>query len=285
MTFTSADIPDFAEYMITQSFGTINLTSYPQGARISIAYIQDGYTGQTADSGWAGSENWNGNAGNGGAGGGFRHYAGTVADMVGVPISNIENDGSGVTYLGHGGGGSGGKLYTHGDDANGKEGSPIPTTNWGVLSEFNGYRFEAGNKGSRGIATSPPSGGGNGGGGGGGGLRLYTTGGYDGDNAQPSVPSIPNGQDASGGNHHQGNGGGGEGFGAGGGGAGSGNGDNNGQGTPGNGATGVALIKVWYRRDSLLTPADRYVPANPQEDPAVINAGAQKSSKKRRKKS
>lgn len=284
VTFTSADIPDFAEYILTQSFGAINLSSYPQGARISIAYMESGHTGQTADGGWDGSERWNGNAGNGGASGGFRHYAGTVADMAGVPISDIANDGSGVTNLGHAGGGGGGKIYTHGDDANGKEGGTLPTGQWSILNEFNGYRFEAGNKGSRGIATSPPSGGGNGGGGGGGGLRLYTEGGYDGENSQPSVPSQPNGEDGRDGIHHQGNGGGGEGFGAGGGGAGSGNGGG-GEGKPGNGAAGIALIKVWYRRDSLLTPGDRYVPANPQEDPEAFKVGAPKGSKRRRKKS
>ena len=263
--FTSANIPDFAEYIVTQSSGTIDLSSYPQGARISIAYIAGGNSGVSGDGGWNGSESWNGNAGAGGGGGGFRFFNGDVRDMVGVPLSNLLNNGPGVTNLGNTGGGRGGKIYATGAEADGTDGGKLNTSEWGVLSEFKGYRFDTGNGGHRGVAQSPNKGGSQGGGGGGGGLRIFTdVGGYDGDNPRPGIPSIPTAQNGQGGYHNESNGRGGVGFGAGGGGGGGGNGGG-GQGNGGSGVSGIALIKVWFRRDSLFTPADKFIPADPQE--------------------
>jgi hypothetical protein len=253
VSFTSSDIPDFEDFIVTQNFGALDLSSYPQGARVNIAFIDNGGRGQDGGKGWNGSETWNGGGGPGAGSGAFKFYDGTVAEFSGQSIDSLKNDGPGVTNLGGSGGGRSGNVYQTGDDANGGPGGTLPTTNWGVLSEFNGYTFETGSGGSRGIATSPPSGGGQGGGGGGGGLRL----------SGPNVPGIPNAQNASNGNHGQGNGGGGQGFGAGGGGGG-GCRENENPGTGGNGAAGIALVKVFYRRSQLLTDTQRYVIDDPE---------------------
>lgn len=268
--FTSANIPTFAEYIVTQSSGALDLSSYPRGAQVHIAYIASGTQGGNGGQGYAGSQNWNGGGGNGGGSGGFRFFDGRVSDMDGVPLSSLLNNGEGVINLGGTGGGRAGQIYQTQPLCNGSPGTTFDTSAWGVLSEFKGYTFSAGSGGNGGSATGDTNftggaiNGGQGGGGGGGGLIVGTTGGYDGDNAQPSIPSVPNASNASGGNFGGANGTGGSGFGAGGGGGG-GTTPSGTPGTGGSGAAGIAVIKVFFNNATFLNNSMRFIPDSPAE--------------------
>ena len=270
--FTSANIPTFAEYIVTQSTGAIDLSSYPRGARLNIAFISSGNQGGNGGDGFAGSNNWNGGGGNGGGSGGFRFFDGRVSDMDGVPLSSLLNNGEGVINLGATGGGRGGQVYNVQPQCNGSPGGSFDTSSWGILSELKGYSFTIDIPGSGGNATGDTNhqggakDGGQGGGGGGGGLRVTVVGGYDGDNAQPSIPSIPSASNGVNGSSGGGNAGtGGQGFGAGGGGGGGGKAQGGGAGNGGNGAAGIAVVKVFFNSSTFLNNSMRFIPDSPAE--------------------